>query len=574
MNAANQPPKAILALDIGALVTRGFLFDIVGSSYHLTASADSFSSHLAPNFDIGEAIYHVVSRLQEVTGRVLMDPRSLLIMPVNDNSEGVDLFFITTSCAPELKIVAVGLLNEVSLESAKKLAYSVTGQLVDVLSINDRRSSALQMDAILAAKPDLIIFAGGTENGANRSLIRTADLLCGALGSLPRGGRPHVLFCGNQALAADLEYAFSRYTTIQSAPNIRPTLEKEVLEPAMMAIDAIMMEKVNHQVGGLERISTLCSTPPQLAGSSFHQVVKFLGRQYDPEKGVLALDIGTDTSLAAYANHKNSSLNVFDFGLGSGIEKLLARAEIQDITRWLTHDWQMDDVSDYLWNCSLFPQRVATTEVELEIEMAAARQLLRVMMHDLGLRGSVQSSYFEPILISGSIFGQTTSAAQALRVILDGIQPLGITPLILDKHGLLPTLGTVGAINPLLSVQLLDSPAFTNLATVVNVVSRARRGSQVMFARLTYQDGRVKETAIKQGSLISLPLPEGAQGELVLRPTRRVEVEETVFSAEPMKVRGGVCGLVIDARGRPLRLPDSKDKRIERLKEWDLIPVD
>lgn len=197
MNAANQPPKAILALDIGALVTRGFLFDIVGSSYHLTASAESSSTHLAPNFDIGEAIYHVVSRLQEVTGRVLMDPRSLLIMPVNDNSEGVDQFFITTSCAPELKIVAVGLLNEVSLESAKKLAYSVTGQLVDVLSINDRRSSALQMDAILAAKPDLIIFAGGTENGANRSLIRTADLLCGALGSLPRGGRPQVLFCGN-----------------------------------------------------------------------------------------------------------------------------------------------------------------------------------------------------------------------------------------------------------------------------------------------------------------------------------------------------------------------------------------
>ena len=569
MSAFDKQTGAVLALDIGAVNTRGFLFDIGAGGYQLVASATALSSHAAPNLDIGDAIFEVVSLLQEETGRVLMNANSMLIIPARATGEGVNYFFITASCLPTLKMVAVGLLNEISLESAKKLALSTYGQLLDAVGISDGRPVDVQMDAILASRPDLILFAGGTENGVNRSLIRTTDMLCGALGALPRDSRPQVLYCGNQALAADLSEAIARYTDVHVAPNIRPSLEKEALEPAMKVIDSLVMKKANQEIGGLLRISPLCSLPPQPENSAFHQVIKFLGRQYDPEKGVLGLDIGASSSVAVYANDRVSTQNTFNLGMGSGMEEVITRAGIREITRWLTGRVHEDEVSDTLWNWSLFPQMVATTTAELEIEMAAARLLIQLIMQDLGQRGALPSAYYEPILLSGSIFNRAPSAKQTLRVILDGVQPLGITPLILDKHGLLPTLGTASAINPMLSVQLLDSNAFTSLATVVTVLSRARQGTTLLSAHLEYEDGSVVEAEVKQGALTALPLPAGAAGKLHLRAAKRVEVEETVFGAGPVRVRGGVCGLVFDARGRPLQLPDAADARIKLLEEWD-----
>jgi hypothetical protein len=155
--------------------------------------------------------------------------------------------------------------------------------------------------------------------------------------------------------------------------------------------------------------------------------------------------------------------------------------------------------------------------------------------------------------------------------ILDGIQPLGILPLILDKHGVMPILGTIAEFNPELVVQVLESTAFTNLATVVNIDSKAHHGATVLQARLDYADGSFKETEVKLGSISALPLASGATGQLRLRMLRRGEIDDTAVPNEPIKVRGGVCGLVLDARGRPLKLPADDEKRQARLKEWELL---
>jgi hypothetical protein len=36
----------------------------------------------------------------------------------------------------------------------------------------------------------------------------------------------------------------------------------------------------------------------------------------------------------------------------------------------------------------------------------------------------------------------------------------------------------------------------------------------------------------------------------------------------PTHVRGGLAGLIVDARGRPLALPNDGRRRQERLREW------
>jgi hypothetical protein len=52
-------------------------------------------------------------------------------------------------------------------------------------------------------------------------------------------------------------------------------------------------------------------------------------------------------------------------------------------------------------------------------------------------------------------------------MVLDGLQPIGISTLVLDTYGLAPALGSVAAIKPLAAVEALDSGGFVNLATVV-----------------------------------------------------------------------------------------------------------
>ena len=85
----------------------------------------------------------------------------------------------------------LGLLEDVSLESARRLASSTQSVLVEAIGLNDHRKHEAQVDALLKAKPNLIVIAGGTEKGATRSVAKVADLVSlmlqlHAKGSLPR----------------------------------------------------------------------------------------------------------------------------------------------------------------------------------------------------------------------------------------------------------------------------------------------------------------------------------------------------------------------------------------------------
>jgi len=285
----------------------------------------------------------------------------------------------------------------------------------------------------------------------------------------------------------------------------------------------------------------------------------------------LGVDVGATYSMAAYANDRVSILNTFNLGLGSGVEELLLKSDIREISRWLAFSITDAQVSDYLWNRSLYPLSVASTIEESALERAAMRQVLRLMMAELEIREALPSSRFEPILLSGSLISRVVDPVQSLFVALDGMQPLGISPLILDKHGILPLLGAIANKNPLLAIQLLESTAFTNLATAISITSKARIGSTLLRARLDYPDGNYFEAEVKQGSILSLPLPSGMSGILRLQPTRRVEIEDFALNREPIKVVGGVCGVVLDARGRPIVLPEDPGKRTDLIKEWEFL---
>ena len=74
---------------------------------------------------------------------------------------------------------------------------------------------------------------------------------------------------------------------------------------------------------------------------------------------------------------------------------------------------------------------------------------------------------------------------------------------------------------------------------------------------------------IKQGALEVLPLPLGQIAQLHLQPLQRFDVGMGgPGRSGRLNVHGVVLGVVIDARGRPLQLPDDPGRRRELLKKW------
>jgi len=148
------------------------------------------------------------------------------------------------------------------------------------------------------------------------------------------------------------------------------------------------------------------------------------------------------------------------------------------------------------------------------------------------------------------------------------LQPVGITSIILDQNNLLPLLGAAAEFNHLLPVQVLESGAFMIMGTIISVISNASYGTPVLKVRLTYQDGSDARVEVKFGGLEILPLGMGQTARITLQPLHRSDIGNGPGRNATLQVVGGVMGVVIDARGRPLDLPEDPVRRRELFKKW------
>ena len=563
--------ESVLAIDLGSVQTRVSLFDVVEGQYHFIAKGAAPSTVNAPFRDVGESVHQALDSLQEVTGRVLVDSDANIILPTQTNGTGVDRLVVTFSAGPEIRVVIAGLLTDVSIGSAQNLVRTTYGRIVETIGLNDHRSSELKIDAVLTAKPDLIILSGGTESGANRSVLRLAELILMICRILPQDKRPDLLYAGNTALAKKIKGVMEKWTHVHVAPNVRPNVDVEDLGPAEEILNEVVGKIRSRQIGGLQSLAKVSSAPPLPASNAFGRVVQFLSKVYDPVKGVLGVDLGASHTTVAAAFSGDLSVNVLPVGMGQNIKSALVEDGLSEIMRWLPLHVEESVVHDYIWQKSTQPGMVPYTAEALAIEQAVARWLLQISIRRTRDTWPQKRISFEPILASGAVLTNVASIPQSLLMLLDGIQPLGITTFILDQNGLTSSLGAIGKINSILPVQVLESKAFMNLGTVISPISRAKYGTHILQVRLEYEDGNESQFKVQQGTIVSLPLQPGQAARIHLNPLRRTEIDALgKRGASSFRIVGGACGAVIDARGRPIALPSDASRRRELMKKWRL----
>jgi uncharacterized protein (TIGR01319 family) len=568
--------NSLLALDIGSTTTRASYFDVVDGRYRFIAVGHSPTTAAAPVNDLSQGVRQAIEGLEVLIGRTLMDEDKHIILPAQPEGTGVDNLVSTLSAGPSIRTVVFGLLSEVSLESVQRLARSTYTRVVDAIGMNDKRQSNEQVDAIIRLMPDLILISGGTEGGASHTMRKILEVVGLSCYLLPEDKRPAVLYAGNQQLADEVKSSFEKLVpTLYFSPNIRPSLEVENLEPAEKELALMYAQIRKRQMMGVEEISALSGG--KLFPTAFAQgrMIRFLSNI--SEKGILNIDLGASSTTVSGAMGGRLSLNVFPhFGLGEPLSGLLRYTTLEEVMQWLPIDMPADAVRDYIYLKSLYPATIPATAEDLAIEQALARHILSLSVRQaIGNlpkarppRAGLMPN-FDPIFASGSVFAAAPTFGQSLLMLLDAIQPTGFSTFMLDQNNLLGILGAAAECNTILPIHVIESGAFVNLGAVISPLSNASYGTPILRVRLTYDNGEETRVEVKQGALEIIPLVIGRTGNLRLEPVGRTDAGIGYGRGYRVDgVQGSALGVVIDARGRPLRLPSDPVRRRELLKKW------
>lgn len=569
--AANREAGSLLAIDVGSVNTRATLIDVVDGKYRLVAASASPSTVEPPLGDAREGIRRAMDDLKRITGRHLVDDTEQLIVPETAQGDGVNGFVATSSAGPKINALLLGLTQEISIESARRLADSTYLDISAQVNLQEEGEPAEQIAAILDARPDLILIVGGSDGGARQGLLRSMETVRLALDLFPAGRRPSIVYAGNKEVAGELGERFGDRFMVTVAPNLRPRLDQENIGAARYHLSGVISDlRCAYDLGfdELWRWSEGRLTP---TSEAFGRVVRYLSKVYDPDMGVLGIDLGASQVTVAAAFDGDLRLRVrTDLGLGENAHRILSHTPLADVMRWLPVEASPRDVKDLIYNKSLNPASVAMDPVELHIEFALAREILRYALQEArpswpsGPAGSTGGlPRLEPILASGSLLGAAPRPGFAALALLDALQPVGVTTLVVDPRHLAAAIGAASSSMPMLAVQVLGSDSFISLGTVVSAKGRGIPGDKAVTVVLQREGEEDLERDVAFGDIEVLPLAHGEQGRLVLKPERSVDVGLGGEGHEgALRVAGGAVGVIIDARGRPLVLPsDPRDRR-------------
>ncbi len=571
--------NSLLAIDVGAANTRAVLFDVVEGEYRFVASGTAPSTAEAPFKDVSEGARNAIVNLQTILGKTLLDASRGLITPSQANGSGVDALVVTLSAGPAIKTVIVGLLKDVSLESARRLTESTYARIVETIGLNDLRKPDQQIDSIMRARPDLVVITGGTDGGASRSIQKLLEPIGLASFLLPQEKRPAVLFAGNEKIVPAIKTLVGSLSpALHFSPNVRPSLETEDLEPAQRELARMVINIRKRQIKGVDLLDLWSGGHLLPTAYATGRMVRFLSKVYGTNKGILSVDIGASAAIISAGFKDKSTLNVYpQFGLGENLPGLLNYTTLEDILRWSSLDISTGVLRDYLYQKSLYPSTIAATKEDLAISQAVSRQALYLAMQsarrdfprNIASIKPTLTPLFEPILAGGAALSDASRPGQGLLLLLDSLQPVGVTTVILDQNNLLPLLGAAASQNNILPVQVLESGAFLSVGTVVSPVVSASYGTPILRGKLVYENGTEARVELKYGTLETLPLSSGEAGKLTVQCLRGADVGFGPGRGGTIPVSGGALGVVFDGRGRPLNLPTDAVRRRELIKKWN-----
>lgn len=561
-------------------MTKVVLLDRVAGRYHFVAQGEALTTTEHPWGDVSAGVMHAVEKISEVTGRQFFDGRGDLISPETAERDGVDIFAATASASRPLRVVIGGVVRELSVASAERAAAGTYALIKAILAADSHGISSEEQRVlkIRDANPDVICIAGGTEEGALTPVLELVEASTLACSLMEPDERPLLLYAGNSKLRKRVAKLVDGRAELRVCDNVRPTVDAEYPFCIQEALDAVYLDRKLSHMPGAAVLSSWSPVPLMPTARAFGRLVHYLWHLGDEDRGVIGVDIGAaNTTLAAVFDGQLYLTVRSDVGNAFGGEDIFLARGAEAFSRWLPEPMEPNEIRGMFVNRATRPAAIPQTPQGLWVEHALAREAIRSALETgrPGWRPGAAQPYphllplCDTIVVSGGVLAHAPRPGQAALIVLDALQPIGVSTLVLDVHGLSPALGSVAAVKPLAAVEALDSGGFVNLATVVTPVGPARSGDTMLKVKVTYDDESTLEVEVHQGDLEVLPLLPGQEAVLELQPARHIDVGlGGPGKSGKRHVSGGLVGLIVDARGRPLTLASEPEERHQQVRQW------
>ena len=152
-----------------------------------------------------------------------------------------DVRLACSSAAGGLRMVAVGLVRELTLEAARQAALGAGARLVGSFA---QRLTRADVNAIVDCAPDILLLAGGTDGGNSDVIVANAHALAESPLDCP------VLVAGNRAVSDDVARCLTGSGKVSIVTeNVMADFGALNIESAREAIRKVFIERIVHAKG-------------------------------------------------------------------------------------------------------------------------------------------------------------------------------------------------------------------------------------------------------------------------------------------------------------------------------------
>jgi len=257
------------------------------------------------------------------------------------------------------------------------------------------------------------------------------------------------------------------------------------------------------------------------------------------------------------------------------------------------------ELTNRIGNKMIRPTTVPQSLEELIIEQAIAREALRLsfIQHKsfaVNLKGiqteRTISDAFEQsesgqslvnmmaldlLVGSGGVLSHAPRRQQSARMLIDSFLPEGITQLAVDSIFMMPQLGVMANIDKKelardarkAALEVFEKDCLIRLGTCLAPVGKAKPGQIVLSAEFEMPGGQKVRQEVKLGEMIVVEAPYEPI-KTTLTPHKSMDIGAGKGELIHTTTHGGVVGIILDGRGRPITLSDDPQERISNLQNW------
>jgi uncharacterized protein (TIGR01319 family) len=590
------PIHVIVATDCGSTTTKAILIEKIGADYRQTYRGESPTTVEAPFEDVTRGVLNAITEIEELSGRTILEGDRIVTpnrAAQNEPNVGVDIYISTSSAGGGLQMMVTGVVANMTGESAQRAALGAGAIVIDVLASNDGRLPHEKIERIRSMRPDMILMSGGTDGGAVTHVVEMADYIAAAE-PRPRFGSTYklpLIYAGNTQARDQVQKILGEKAALEITENIRPVLERENLAPARNKIHDLFLEHVMAQAPGYKKLIDMAGAPIMPTPAAVGLIMETIAKR--EHINLIGVDIGGATTdvFSVFDGVFNRTVSA-NLGMSYSISNVLAEAGLANIMRWVPFTIDEQTLRDRIKNKMVRPTTIPQTLDELQIEHAIAREALRLALsHHKSLatalkgvqqertisdvfeqqtsgRTLIDMSKLDLIVGSGGILSHAPRRVQSMMLMVDAYEPVGFTRLSVDSIFMMPHLGVLSTINEKAAADVFVRDCMVYLGTCVAPVGQGKEGEHCADYEITCSDGRVEKGVLLFGELKLFALSHEEQATVRLQPAKQVDAGAGSGNTVTREVRGGVVGLLLDGRGRPLRLPADQEARRSALIRW------